>query len=226
MESPEQYLETEQQFIDPQAPAHQRIIEQKIDGAAFVFRWTRMAVADLLYILVGVGENPNESAIKGMNRMLLKTVGVDQKGLLMDMLGDKANYTLGKQLIESQLPIISENETHIGWPECTTQGDLKKFTVPLTTDGKTEIFRFQTDRNKFDEFETAREDVASDQTQDIHNYLSACLEHDDKQRQRFNNLAFDERNFTLSAKIYGKVRRFLALNQVTIETPTKTQSVK
>jgi hypothetical protein len=209
----------EQQYIDPNAPMHTRVIEQPINDQVFDFHWTRINASQLLYIIAGQKETPDDTAMDGMKRMLLKTVDSSQKGLLLDLLNDKANYTLSKKLVAGMLGLITSNETIIGSPDCSKQGDIKRFAVPLITDSKTEVFDFKTDRSGFDEFMQNKEDAASDTAEQVHNFLSDCLE-DPKQKQRYNLLVFDERNFTLSVKLYSKVASFLARNQAITTKPT------
>ncbi len=207
---PEETLERE--YFDPLALAHKRVIELDINNATFEFTWTRGQASDLLYVLAGQKDNPDDNVIKGMERLLKKAVSGSQKGLLIDHLNNKANYTLARKLIEGMLPLITDNETIISKPQTTQEGDAKKFTVYLTTDGKAEQFDFKTDRVQFDEFQAAREDATSDMAEEIQTFLSRSLE-DDAQRHRYNQLAFDERNFTLAVKLYSRVSSFLARNQ-------------
>lgn len=202
----------EQEYFDPQAPVHKRVIELDINDSTFEFTWNRIQASDLLYVLAGQKDNPDDTVIKGMERLLKKTVSSSQKGLLIDHLNNKANYTLARKLIEGMLPLITDNETIISKPQIAQEGDVKTFTVYLTTDEKAERFVFKTDRVQFDEFQTVREEAASDMADEIHNFLSGSLE-DDTQRQRYNLLAFDKRNFTLSVKLYSKVAHFLSRNQ-------------
>jgi|GEM_PF-4569963 len=208
-----------QQFIDPHAPLHKRIIQQPINDQVFEFHWTRLDAAELIYILAGRKETPNETSTDGMRRMLLKTVDRSQKGLLLDILNNKSNYTLARKLIEGMLALVTDNETIIGTPEYSQQGDVKRFVVPLMTDGQTELFDFKTDRNRFDEFQQNREDPASDSAEEMHSFLYNALA-DKAQQQRYRLLAYDERNFTLSVKLFSRVNAFLARNQDTTVKPT------
>ena len=212
-------------YIDPNAPSHKREIEQIINDTPFEFIWSRMLASELLYILAGQKETSDDTLNDGLVRMLQKAVSPSQKGLLINLLNDKANYTLPRKLIEGMLPLITDNETLIGKPECSREGDVKRFTVHLTTDNKVERFDFTTDRARFDEFQMAKEEAASDTAEELHNFLSDCLE-DKQQKIRYNLLAFDERNFTLSIKLYSKVNSFLSSNQAITAKPTLKKSQK
>ncbi len=215
----EQEENLEQKLIDPNAPMHTRILEQPINGQVFDFHWTRMHASELLYVIAGQKATPDDTAMDGMKRMLLRTVDPSQKGLLLDLLNNKANYTLAKKLITGMLELITENGTIISTPDCNQTGDIKRFTVPLITDNKTELFEFKTDRTGFDEFQQNKEDASTDMADTIYQFLLGSLE-DLKQQQRYDLLEFDERNFTLSIKLYSKVASFLARNQAITTKPT------
>ncbi len=209
----------EELLVDQNAMSHKRIIEQQLNNIAFEFHWTRMDVSELLYVLVGKKETPNDSSVDGLRRMLLKTVDASQKGLLLDLLNDRANYTLARNLISGMLPLITDNATSVDKPKFTQTGDVKQFTVYLITDGEPEWFDFKTDRNRFDEFQLRQEDILADQAGEVFSFLHDALE-DKGQRQRFRLLHYDERNFTLSSKLYAKVSSFLARNQAITTKPT------
>ncbi len=214
----------EEQFVDPMAPAHKRILNQIINDITFEFHWTRALVAELLEVITGKVQHLDESLKEGVNRMLQRAVDSSQLGLLMDLLNSKSNFTLTEKLISGMMPLLTKNETVIGRPVCSSKGDIKEVVIPLSTDGKTDPFTFRSDRTRYDEF-NATKHTEEDQATAINGFLSDCLESND-QKLAFNKLDLDERNFSLAVKVFGKVSRFLAQNQAIMTAPTLKKSVK
>lgn len=214
----------EEMFVDPMAPAHKRIVEQQISDTSFEFIWTRALVADLLEVLGGKRQGADESLKEAMSRMLVKAVESSQKGLLLDILKSRSNFTMTEKLVSGMLPLITANETKIGKPKCISEGDTRSVTIPLATDGTVQSFTFTSDRNRYDDFQNTKH-TEDDMAVAINGFLLECLE-EEKKRRAFARLEFDERNFTLSVKVFGKVSHFLARNQDIIAAPTLKKSAK
>jgi len=204
----------EQRLIDPYAMAQVRKRELPLGNTHFIFNWSRITVPEFLLAYMGVSDRSNDSTSQALRRIFLKVVEPDQKGLLLDIFNDPDNGPMPGQIAEIMLKSVTDNETKIGRIETLKEKDKRQFTVSLTTDGKTQIFTFVSNRQKYAEYEEQRDNPDINPVEAIYNFLFSCLP--EERQNDFALLEYDERNFSLSTKIYRRVTDFLSQTAVTI----------
>ena len=203
----------EQEHFILEAQKHTRSYAYEIDGKKHRFDWNRTLASELMTVAMGGGrKHQSESLLDTYDRIMVKSVSDDTKGIFQDVIKKPANHMLCKGLIERLLPKVTENETRI--LKVVGVGDLSA-EVTFQTGDQLEKMVFTSSRERYADFQQDKSDDDLTICETAYNYYLSCLP--DESKERFAELCHMAGNFTLQVKLIYKTNSFLFQDSATVK---------